>query len=293
VDGLAFSPDGTKMVSGSNDLTIRIRDVASEAIHKIDVGTRVRSVAFSPDGRRIVFGCREFPFVRIWDVQAELIVSDMFHDITSSVNWVVFSPDGQQIVSGSSNNSVRIWDAQNGKQPVYTDGHVDAVTSVAISRDGKRIASGSLDNTVRIWDMKTGKIIAKPLQHPEGVYCVSFSSTGRWVLSGSMDGNIRIWDTEVAQNAEVVLSRCFMGNTSIVPSLVVSNDGQWFISAADATVRVWSFATGRMVATLRYPPLKERDFNIGDYVMSLALSPEEGCIVAGTGNGAIHTWDRE
>jgi WD40 repeat protein len=290
VDGLAFSPDGTKMVSGSSDMTICIRDMGSEAIRKIDVGTRVRSVAFSPDGRRIVFGCCEIPFIRIWDVQAERVVPDMFHDINSQVNCVVFSPNGRQIVSGSSHNSVRIWDSQNGKELVYINGHIDAVTCVDISRDGKRIASASSDHTVRIWDMKTGKIIARPLQHPKGVSCVSFSPTGRWILSGSMDGKIRIWDTE---NAEVVLSRCFTCNTSFIRSLIVSNDGQWFISAVDATVCVWSFATGRTVDTLRHLSQEAGGYTIGDCIESLALSPEDGCIMAGTGNGAIHMWKRE
>ena len=65
---------------------------------------------------------------------------------------VAFSPDGTRIASGSSDKTVRVWDAATG-QPVGQPltGHTDAVTSVAFSPDGTRIASGSDDSTVRLW----------------------------------------------------------------------------------------------------------------------------------------------
>jgi WD40 repeat protein len=71
----------------------------------------------------------------------------------SDIYCIAFSPDGKHIVSGSSDKTVRVWDAQTGA-PVgdpFT-GHSDSVISVAYSPDGKYIASGSSDNTVRVWD---------------------------------------------------------------------------------------------------------------------------------------------
>jgi WD40 repeat protein len=74
-------------------------------------------------------------------------------------NWVfsvAFSPDGTRIVSGSSDKTMRIWDAQTGLQTTVLEGHSGPVYSVAFSPDGTRIVSGSLDETVRIWDAQTG-----------------------------------------------------------------------------------------------------------------------------------------
>ncbi|KAE9389855.1 WD40 repeat-like protein [Gymnopus androsaceus JB14] len=66
---------------------------------------------------------------------------------------VAFSHDGTRIVSGSSDKTVRIWDATTGAQmgdPLQ--GHDGWVNSVAFSHDGTRIVSGSDDKTLRIWD---------------------------------------------------------------------------------------------------------------------------------------------
>ncbi|MCT7957532.1 nSTAND1 domain-containing NTPase, partial [Laspinema palackyanum] len=64
---------------------------------------------------------------------------------------VAISADGQTIVSGSSDNTVRLWNHQ-GEQIGELRGHQGSVNAVAISVDGQTIVSGSSDNTVRLWN---------------------------------------------------------------------------------------------------------------------------------------------
>jgi WD40 repeat protein len=64
---------------------------------------------------------------------------------------VAYSPDGSKITSGSWDKTVKIWDAESGRELLTLEGHASRVRSVAYSPDGRRIVSGSDDNTLKIW----------------------------------------------------------------------------------------------------------------------------------------------
>ncbi|MEL6263349.1 MAG: hypothetical protein AAFR12_20040, partial [Cyanobacteria bacterium J06626_6] len=89
----------------------------------------------------------------------------------SEVYSVAFSSDNQRIVSGSSDGTLRLWDAQSGSpigEPL--EGNGSEVYSVAFSSDNQRIVSGSRDGTLRLWDASPSAwidIACKRLQyHP-------------------------------------------------------------------------------------------------------------------------------
>ncbi|KIK14898.1 hypothetical protein PISMIDRAFT_342730 [Pisolithus microcarpus 441] len=116
---------------------------------------------------------------------------------TGRVNSVGFSSDGKRIVSGSSDKTVRIWDAGRGVQiggPL--EGHTHWVNSVGFSSDGKRIVSGSYDKTLRIWDAEKRVWIGGLLEGYTGrVNSVGFSSDGKRIVSCLDDKSMTIWDT--------------------------------------------------------------------------------------------------
>ncbi|MFT5326598.1 MAG: serine/threonine protein kinase, partial [Planctomycetaceae bacterium] len=71
---------------------------------------------------------------------------------TEPVRSVSFSPDGTRIASGSTDRTIRLWDALTGEELNSLKGHTSYVNSVSFSPDGTRIASGSSDRTIRLWD---------------------------------------------------------------------------------------------------------------------------------------------
>ena len=155
VTSVAYSPDGRKIISGSNDRTIRVWDaeygVAVVQILERDV-ISVNSVAYSPDGRHIISGSYDGT-IRTWDAETGAAIGNPLEGHTSSVQSVAYSPDGRHIISGSKDGTIRVWDAETevavGKP---LDRHLDPVMRVAPSSEEQRVASGSGDNTTHVCD---------------------------------------------------------------------------------------------------------------------------------------------
>ena len=285
VNSVAFSPDGTKIVSGSWDKTIRIWDAETG----VQIGNPltghtfgVNAVAFSPDGKKIVSGSPDGT-IRIWDAETGVQIGDPLTGHTGWVNAVAFSPDGKKIVSGSEDKTIRIWDAETGRQfgdPLTR--HTDTVYCVAFSPDGKKIVSGSLDETIRMWDVETGRRIGEPLiGHTIAVNSVAFSPDGKKIVSGSTDKTIRVWDAETGRQ----LGDPLTGHTAGVKAVAFSPDGSKIVSGSnDGSIRIWEAEAGKQIGE----PL------IGHtcWVESVAFSPDGKKIVScGWDDSTIRIWD--
>ena len=126
VNSAAYSPDGRRIVTASDDKTARIWDAATGAQLAVLSGHNdvVDSAAYSPDGRRIVTASDD-KTARIWDAAtgAQLAVLSGHGD---AVDSAAYSPDGRRIVTASYDKTARIWDAATGAQLAVLSGHGDA-----------------------------------------------------------------------------------------------------------------------------------------------------------------------
>ncbi|KIM25844.1 hypothetical protein M408DRAFT_73786, partial [Serendipita vermifera MAFF 305830] len=281
---VSFSRDGRRIVSCSEDHTIRVWDAETgETIIPPLEGhdEMVNAVSFSPDGRRIV-SCSDDRTIRVWDAETGETVMGPLEGHQHCVTAITFSPNGRRIVSGSSDYTIRLWDAETGETVLGPlEGHTALVTSVSFSPDSRRVVSGSGDKTIRLWDAETGEMVIEPLNgHVNSVTSVSFSPDGKQILSGSYDTTIRVWDVETGKTVIGPLE----GHTDVIYSTSFSPDGTRIASGSgDNTIRLWAAETGEMIAT----PLEGHV----EGVYSVAFSPDGRRIVSGSDDNTIRVWD--
>src|SRR5262249_52021375 len=111
-----------------------------------------------------------------------------------TINAIAWSKDGKWIASGSSDFTVRVWNAQNGQHLLTYDGHSQMVNTLAWSPDGTMIASGSDDSTVQVWDAHNGHHLLTYHGDSSGVDGVAWSPDGSHIASGSWDTTVQVWE---------------------------------------------------------------------------------------------------
>lgn len=161
--GLAFSPDGKRLVSGSSDKTARIWDVeAGEEIATLPLAEPIttRALAFSPCGSVIAGGM--FGQLYVWCAEKLTLLKTIAQPEDSPRPYALtFSPCGQYLASGTwwvkgmQHMAIRLWDVATGENIHTFWGHTTDVQSLAFSPDGTLLASGGFDGTCILWKVDT------------------------------------------------------------------------------------------------------------------------------------------
>ena len=107
-------------------------------------------------------------------------------------NTVCASADGKRLLTSNSDHTLRLWDADTGKELRVFEGHTNIVLAAALSPDGKRVLSGSADTTVRLWDADTGKELRQMTGHTVPVWSIAFGPEGQALSGGCGDGTMRL-----------------------------------------------------------------------------------------------------
>ena len=203
---------------------------------------------------------------------------------TQFVNSAVLSSDGRLVLSGSSDSTLRLWDAASGREIRSFLGHSGEVEAVAFSPDGSRAASSSHDKTVRLWDVASGRLLHTFAQKgggsflqfaPDGrtlyaqdykailaydmaamsvglqfnvtssVDAAALSGDGRILLIGDNSGTLHIMDTQTKQETHNLTGLMDAG-FNVFKAFAVSRDGKFgALSDSAKTLHLVDLNAGR------------------------------------------------
>ena len=241
-----LSVDGRSALSGSDDKTLKLWDVATgQCLRTFEAHTNsVHSVCLSSNGRIALSGSRDNT-LKQWAVATGRCLRTL-EGHTQGVLSVCLSADGRFALSGSRDNTMKLWHVSTGKCLQTFKEHTNWVNSVRLSSDGRYALSGSSDRTLKLWDLSKARCLRTFEGHTEMVGSVYLSPDDQHALSGSNDNTLKLWAVATGQ-----CLRTFEGHAHGMTSACLSADGRFALSAsADNTLKLWDVATGQCLRSL-------------------------------------------
>ena len=261
VYGLALSPNSKTLLSGSDDKTAHFWDLTKGAAEGGDVApikvieeeNEIWCVAYNPDGTKFCLGgglYEKVGFLHVYDSTSYEHLAEL-EGHTNTTCTLEFSLDGTKLFSGSSDNTVKIWDVAAKDAETWACkktlvGHSASVWRVSESPCDKHLTSGSGDKTVKVWDITTGSELRTIKAHEECVYGVSFEKGGR-IISASTDGKVKLWNLATKGRDALKLE----GHERDVKAVAISADGRTVVSCGwDNKVHIWDTKTRKLKVKL-------------------------------------------
>lgn len=261
LSGVAFSPDGTRLVTAGELGNIVIYDAFTgrqlvamcypKPPPAVFTNLRVDTVAMSPDGKSFAVACMD-GVIRLLDIETgEEIAS--FQEFKFGASSVAISADGRRIAASSGSEGVvesyevRVWDLATKERLAILNGHTHTVTGIAFHPDGRRLVSASNDRRVKVWDLESGREVMSLAFVDGDAYGLTYSRDGARILLAAGDSLVHIWDAETGAALPPL-----RGHRGGVRSIECSADGTRYATGSnDGTAAIWDAASGEQLWTLQ------------------------------------------
>ena len=277
INSAEFSPKGDRIITSSNDRTVRIWDTVTGAPvgAPIKHDGEVTNAVISPNGRFLasVVGNR----LLLWELRGTPTLRYSFeHD--QRITCVRFSPDSLVIFSGTDGGRVEahnVFQGERAGESVREDG---AIIAIDLSPDGKRLLVATANGTARVWQPPPRYPISERLWHGGAVESMSLSPDGRLLLTGSAEGKARIWDLSQDQGSPRELV-----HGAAVLAAAFSADGKYILTGStDAKARLWLTSSSQLIG---------QPLNHPTTVSKVAFSPTGNFFVTATEDGVAQSWE--
>jgi WD40 repeat protein len=294
VTAIAFSPDGSKILTGSITDELRLWDTATgKQIQRFHIGPgrEVTALVFSADGQRFLVGGGYSRMLELRDATTGEVIQTF--KAQRGVSAALFVSDGQKVLAaGSSDTTITEWETATGKQTrIFMEKSWQGVNRVTLTADGR---------TRSWWNSSTGGSVPGEFQVPAQQLGQSFQDnvaispdakkaftwSGSLGLSATHEGRVlvahwaRLWDLEAGK--VIWFSQEFPGQRA---QFAFSPDGAQFLTGShEGGARLWDATTGAAIRTLG---TQKQSFQW------LAFSPNGKTILAWGADKVMRLWDAQ
>lgn len=254
IQSVSLSPDGTLLVSGGRDCSIRLWDVARGKLISVleERECWPMAVRFSPDGRILAVGWADGA-IHIWDAATRKLTRRLDDHMNPAaveftfVRDISFSPDSRTLASAGYDKTVRIWDIATGRTHHLAQ-HEDVVDGVFFSHDGTMLASTGFESKIRIWDVASGeqRFAFDKAARLTVRTVLAFSPDDRLLARSGFGSDIRLWDLRSGKLHEILEDK--MGRIESLMFFPTRN--RLLTAGSDRTIKIWDLDKGKVEATL-------------------------------------------
>ncbi|WP_020537476.1 caspase family protein [Lewinella cohaerens] len=287
VNGITYSPDGTKILTAGKDSVARLWKLNGQLIREFPrQNSEITRALFSPSGDTILTGMYD-GHIALWHLNGEQILRFRAHP--AALSEVAYSPDGSKIVTNSYQEQAKLWSLEGQNIRDFGGGR----GPVTFSPDGKNVLTtgdGWQRDHLLLWDIASGASTDVPTAG-QTIYTFGFSPDGAYVVAGGEDKTISITNLATGQVYD------HQSDTDKMRSLTFSPDGKKIItrSDTDGNSKVWQLPDREVWMnndTAPWTTLWQTNVD-SNSVMAVCFSPDSKQFLTGEEDGTVHIWDIE
>lgn len=198
IRSVSFSPDQTRILTGSRDGTARLWNIATgthERTYRIrpdhsELPSAIWDVDFSRDGRTVAAAS---DVIIVWDTASAETILQLEDKLLPAFARVRFvGRDSRLVTTSPMYEAAHLWDANSGVEITMLTEFLKG-NCIATSPDGMQFVVSS-KNEIILWDATGEEPRQKLIGHLASVVEASFSPNGTLLATADADGNIRVWD---------------------------------------------------------------------------------------------------